>query len=312
MHKLETKHLIGLELISKRDIEKILDVGFIFREVLERPIKKVPILQGKNILNLFFENSTRTKISFELAEKRLSADVTNFSASFSSVQKGESFKDTVQNIQSMKMDCVVIRHPVPGSCIQLQEYIDSVIVNAGDGTHEHPTQALLDMMSIKEKFGRIKGLKVGIVGDILHSRVALSNIFGLVKLGAEVKVCGPPHLIQRDIEILNVEKTYDIDELIEWADVLNVLRIQRERMGVGIIPSIREYRQLFGITNERLSRHKKEIVIMHPGPMNRGVEIDSLVADSPQAIILDQVLNGVAIRMSVLYLLLGNNELEKS
>ena len=311
MHKLETKHLIGLESVSKKDIEKILDVGFIFREVLDRPIKKVPILQGKNILNLFFENSTRTKISFELAEKRLSADVTNFSASSSSVKKGESLKDTIQNIQSMKMDCVVMRHPVPGSCMQLKEYVDSIIVNAGDGTHEHPTQALLDMMSIKEKFGKIKDLKVGIIGDILHSRVALSNIFGLVKLGAKVKVCGPPHLIQKGIENLNVDKTYDVDELIEWADVVNVLRIQRERMGVGIIPSIREYRDFFGITNERILKHKKEIVIMHPGPINRGVEIDSQVADSSQAIILDQVLNGVAVRMSVLYLLLGNSELEK-
>ena len=310
MHNLETKQLLGLEFISKKDIEKIIDVGFIFREVLERPIKKVPTLQGKNILNLFFENSTRTKISFELAEKRLSADVTNFSSSFSSVQKGESLKDTVQNIQSMKMDCVVMRHPVPGSCIQLQNYVDSVIINAGDGTHEHPTQALLDIMSIKEKFGKIKHLKIGIVGDILHSRVALSNIFGLVKLGAKVKVCGPPHLIQRDIEMLNIEKTYNVDELIEWADVLNVLRIQKERMGVGIIPSIREYRKFFGITNERLLNHNKELVIMHPGPMNRGVEIDSEIADSSQTIILDQVLNGVAVRMSVLYLLLGNNELE--
>ena len=310
MHKLETKHFIGLEKISNKDIEKIIDVGFIFREVLERPIKKVPTLQGKNILNLFFENSTRTKISFELAEKRLSSDITNFSASSSSVKKGESLKDTVQNIQTMKMDCIVMRHPVPGSCIQLQNYVDSIIVNAGDGTHEHPTQALLDMMSIKEKFGKIKNLKIGIVGDILHSRLALSNIFGLVKLGAKVKVSGPPHLIQKDIEKLNIEKTYNVDELIEWADAINVLRIQRERMGVGIIPSIREYRNLFGITQERLLNHKKEIVIMHPGPINRGVEIDSAVADGDQTIILDQVLNGVAVRMSVLYLLLGNNELE--
>ena len=311
MSKLETKHLIGLENISKKDINSFIDVGFTFREVLERPIKKVPTLQGKNILNLFFENSTRTKISFELAEKRLSADVTNFSASSSSVKKGESLKDTVQNIQTMKMDCVVMRHPVPGTCIQLQNYVESVIVNAGDGTHEHPTQALLDMMSIKEKFGRIKGLNIGILGDILHSRVALSNIYGLVKMGANVKVCGPPHLIQKNIEILGIEKTYNVDELIEWADAINVLRIQRERMGVGIIPSIREYRDLFGITNERLSNHKKDLVIMHPGPMNRGVEIDSEVADGDQAIILDQVLNGVAVRMSVLYLLLGGGEFEK-
>ncbi len=311
MSKLETKHLIGLENISKKDINSFIDTGFTFREVLERPIKKVPTLQGKNILNLFFENSTRTKISFELAEKRLSADVTNFSASSSSVKKGESLKDTVQNIQTMKMDCIVMRHPVPGTCIQLQNYVDSVIVNAGDGTHEHPTQALLDMMSIKEKFGRIEGLNIGILGDILHSRVALSNIYGLVKMGANVKVCGPPHLIQKNIEILGIEKTYNVDELIEWADAINVLRIQRERMGVGIIPSIREYRDFFGITNERLNNHKKDLVIMHPGPMNRGVEIDSEVADGDQAIILDQVLNGVAVRMSVLYLLLGGGEFEK-
>ncbi len=308
---MDTKHLIGLEKISISDINEIIDTGFIFRDILERPIKRVPVLTGKNIVNLFFENSTRTKISFELAEKRLSADVTNFSASSSSVKKGESLKDTIQNIHSMKMDCVVMRHPVPGSCYQLTNYVDSIVVNAGDGTHEHPTQALLDMMSIKEKFGKIKNLNVGIVGDILHSRVALSNIFGLVKLGAKVKVCGPPHLIQKNIEDLGVSVTYDVDNLIEWADVVNVLRIQKERMGVGIIPSIREYRDFFGITADRLAKHKKEIVIMHPGPINRGVEIDSSVADGDQTIILDQVLNGVAIRMSVLYLLLGNNELEK-
>ena len=307
---METKHLLGLESTSLNDINTIIDTGFLFRDILERPIKRVPTLTGKNILNLFFENSTRTKISFELAEKRLSADVTNFSSSTSSVKKGESLKDTIQNIHSMKMDCVVMRHPIPGSSKQLTNYVDSVVINAGDGTHEHPTQALLDMMSIKEKFGKIAGIKVGIVGDILHSRVALSNIYGLVKLGAEVKVCGPSHLIQRNIKDLGVTVTYDVDELIEWADVLNVLRIQNERMGLGIIPSIREYREFFGITQSRLENHKKEIVIMHPGPMNRGVEIDSQVADGDQAIILNQVLNGVAIRMSVLYLLLGNNNLE--
>ena len=310
MRSIETKHLLGLEHISKSDIEKIIDVGFTFREVLERPIKKVPVLNGKNIVNLFFENSTRTKISFELAEKRLSADVTNFSASSSSVQKGESLKDTIQNIHVMKMDAVVMRHPVPGSALQLTNYVDVPIINAGDGTHEHPTQALLDMMSIKEKFGKIKGLKIGIVGDILHSRVALSNIFGLIKLGAEVKLCSPPHLLERNIENLGVTVTYDVDEMLEWADAVNVLRIQRERMGIGLIPSVREYRTFFGITNERIKRHKKEIVIMHPGPINRGVEIDSEVADSDQAIILDQVLNGVAIRMSVLYLLLGGKDIE--
>ena len=307
---METKHLLGLESTSLNDITTIIDTGFLFRDILERPIKRVPTLTGKNIVNLFFENSTRTKISFELAEKRLSADVTNFSSSTSSVKKGESLKDTIQNIHSMKMDCVVMRHPIPGSSKQLTNYVDSVVINAGDGTHEHPTQALLDMMSIKEKFGKIAGIKVGIVGDILHSRVALSNIYGLVKLGAKVKVCGPSHLIQRNIEDLGVSVTYDVDELIEWADVLNVLRIQNERMGLGIIPSIREYREFFGITKLRLENHKKEIIIMHPGPMNRGVEIDSQVADGDQAIILNQVLNGVAVRMSVLYLLLGNNNLE--
>ncbi len=310
MKRIETKHLLGLENISKNDIEEIIDVGFTFREVLDRPIKKVPVLNGKNIVNLFFENSTRTKISFELAEKRLSADVTNFSSSSSSVQKGESLKDTIQNIHIMKMDCVVMRHPVPGSCLQLSNYVDVPIVNAGDGTHEHPTQALLDIMSIKEKFGKIKDLNIGIVGDILHSRVALSNIFGLIKLGAKVKICSPPHLIQRNIEDLGVSITYDIDELIDWADAINVLRIQRERMGVGLIPSIREYRKFFGITYDRIQKHKKEIVIMHPGPINRGVEIDSEVADSDQAIILDQVLNGVAVRMSVLYLLLGSKDFD--
>tara|TARA_B100001250_G_scaffold175883_1_gene151235 strand:+ start:619 stop:1545 length:927 start_codon:yes stop_codon:yes gene_type:complete len=307
---MKSKHLIGLENISSKDINEIIDTGFLFREVLDRPIKRVPSLTGKNIVNLFFENSTRTKISFELAEKRLSADIINFASSSSSVKKGESLKDTIQNIHAMKIDCVVMRHPVPGSCIQLTNYVDSVIVNAGDGTHEHPTQALLDMMSIKEYFGKIKNLKIGIVGDILHSRVALSNIFGLVKLGAKVKVCGPPHLIQKDIEDLNVEVEYDVDNLIDWADAINVLRIQRERMGVGIIPSIREYRRFFGITSNRIKNHKKEIVIMHPGPINRGVEIDSSVADSDQSIILNQVLNGVAVRMSVLYLLLGSNDLK--
>ena len=311
MSKIQTKHLLGLEHVSKKDIANFIDVGFTFREILERPIKKVPILKGKNIVNLFFENSTRTKISFELAEKRLSADVTNFSASSSSVKKGESLRDTIQNIHIMKMDAVVMRHPVPGSALQLTDYVDVPIINAGDGTHEHPTQALLDMMSIKEKFGKIEGLNIGIVGDILHSRVALSNIFGLVKMGANVKLCAPPHLIPRYIESLGVTITYNIDELLNWADAVNVLRIQRERMGVGIIPSTREYRKFFGITSDRIKKIKKEIIIMHPGPINRGVEIDSDVADSEQAIILDQVLNGVAVRMSVIYLLLGGAGIEK-
>ena len=308
MGSLKNKHLLGLEFTPKEDIEKLIQTGFTFREVLDRPIKKVPSLTGKSIVNLFFENSTRTRISFELAEKRLSADVTNFSASSSSVSKGESLKDTVQNIHAMKMDCAVMRHPVPGSCLNLSKFVDSVIINAGDGTHEHPTQALLDMMSIYEKFGKINGLNIAIVGDILHSRVALSNIYGLIKMGADVTLCGPPHLIPRGISDLGVSVNYNIDEVIDWADAINVLRIQRERMGVGIIPSIREYRDFFGISFERLAKHKKEIVIMHPGPMNRGVEIDSSVADSDQAIILDQVLNGVAIRMSILYLLLGQEK----
>lgn len=308
MSYLKNKHLIGLEETPFQDIEKLIDTGFKFREVLDRPIKKVPSLTGKHVVNLFFENSTRTRISFELAEKRLSADVTSFTASSSSVKKGESLKDTIQNIEAMKMDCAIMRHPSPGSCKQLTDYVDAVIINAGDGTHEHPSQALLDMMSIKEVFKRIKDLNIAIIGDLLHSRVALSNIYGLLKMGANVTLCGPMHLIPKQIEELGVTINSNIDEVIDWADALNVLRIQRERMGIGIIPSVREYRQTFGITVERMEMHKKEIVILHPGPINRGVEIDSNVADSDQSIILDQVLNGVAIRMSILYLLLGSQE----
>ena len=306
MSSLSQKHFIGLENSTKKDLQKIINTGFMFRGILDRPVKKVPSLSGINIVNLFFENSTRTKLSFELAEKRLSADVTNFSASSSSLKKGESLKDTIQNIHAMKMDAIVMRHPVPGSPIQLTNYVDAVIINAGDGKHGHPTQAMLDMMSLQEKFGKIKGLKVAIIGDILHSRVALSNIFGLIKMGAKVTLCGPPHLIPVQVEKLGVKINYNINEVMEWADALNILRIQRERMGIGLIPSIREYRSTFGITVERMRKHKKEIVFMHPGPINRGVEIDSAVADSDQAIILDQVLNGVAVRMSILYLLLGS------
>ena len=308
MASLDNKHLLGLEHISANDIQLLINTGFTFREILDRPIKKVPSLIGKNIVNLFFENSTRTRISFELAEKRLSADVTNFVTSSSSLNKGEGLKDTIQNIYAMKMDCVVMRHPSPGACIQLSNYVDSIIINAGDGSHEHPTQALLDMMSLQEKFGKIKDLKIAIVGDISHSRVAISNIIGLNKMGADVMLCGPPHLVPRYIENTGVVINNDIDEVIEWADAINVLRIQRERMGEGLIPSVREYRNIFGITRERLMRHKKEIVIMHPGPMNRGVEIDSCIADGEQAIILEQVLNGVAMRMSILYLLLGSSK----
>jgi aspartate carbamoyltransferase catalytic subunit len=308
---LQQKHLLGLRNYPAEDIKTIINTAFNFREVLDRPIKKVPSLQGKTIVNLFFENSTRTRISFELAQKRLSADTVNFSAASSSLKKGESFKDTAQNIEAMKIDAVVMRHPTPGSPYHLTQHIDAVVINAGDGTHEHPTQAILDMMSLMEKFGDLKGLKVGIIGDIAHSRVALSNIFGLTKLGAEVQICGPATLIPPHINELDVTVNYDLDEVIEWADALNVLRIQRERMGVGLVPSVREYRSLFGITAERLARHKKELVIMHPGPMNRGVEIDSVVADSDQAIILDQVLNGVASRMAILFLLLGGRQDEE-
>jgi len=308
---LQQRHLLGLEGYPAEDIQTIIDTAFTFREVLDRPIKKVPSLQGKTIVNLFFENSTRTRISFELAQKRLSADTVNFSASTSSLKKGESFKDTVQNIEAMKIDACVIRHPTPGAALRLTEYVDAVVINAGDGTHEHPTQAILDMTSLYEKFGYLKGLKVGIIGDISHSRVALSNIHGLIAMGADVTLCGPATLIPPHIEELGVKVSYKIDEVIEWADALNVLRIQMERMGVSLFPSIREYRSLFGITTERLANHKKDIVIMHPGPMNRGVEIDGTVADSDQAIILDQVLNGVASRMAILYLLCGGKSSEE-
>jgi len=302
---LKHRHLLGLEGYPAEDIQTIIDTAFTFREVLDRPIKKVPSLQGQTVVNLFFENSTRTRISFELAQKRLSADMVNFSASTSSLKKGESFKDTVQNIEAMKIDACVMRHPTPGAPLRLTEYVDAVVINAGDGTHEHPTQAILDMTSLHEKFGYLKGLKVGIVGDISHSRVALSNIHGLIAMGAEVTLCGPATLIPPHITDLGVNVNHNIDEVIEWADALNVLRIQMERMGVNLFPSIREYRTLFGITTERLAQHKKEVVIMHPGPMNRGVEIESAVADGDQAIILDQVLNGVASRMAILFLLLG-------
>ena len=305
MSKLSTKHFIGLKDAKQSDIKLIIDTALTFREVLERPIKKIPSLKGKNIVNLFFENSTRTKLSFELAEKRLSADVMNFAASSSSLNKGESLRDTVQNIQAMKIDCAVMRHPVPGSCLKLTEYLDCPIVNAGDGTNEHPTQAMLDITSLYEKFGKIKNLKVSIIGDILHSRVAMSNILGLQKMGAEVLLCAPPHLIPKFMSEFGVKISHDINEALEWSDALNILRIQRERMGIGLVPSVKEYRDLFGITKERLKKLNKEVVIMHPGPINRGVEVDTYVADSDQSIILNQVLNGVAVRMSILYLLLG-------
>lgn len=302
---LSIKHLLGLEGVPKEDIGSILDTAFSFREVLERPIKKVPTLQGVTVVNLFFEDSTRTRISFELAEKRLSADTVNFSASSSSLSKGESLRDTIQNIHAMKMDVVVMRHPTPGAVALLAQFVDAVVINAGDGTHEHPTQALLDMMSMQEKFDNLKGLNVAIIGDIRHSRVALSNIYGLRTMGAGVMVCGPPTFIPFGIESLGVRVTYDLDEALAFADVVNVLRIQRERQETGLFPSLREYRNVYGITMDRLNKLKRSITIMHPGPINRGVELDSDVADSEHSIILHQVLNGVAVRMAILYLFAG-------
>ena len=302
---LQHKHLLGLEGYPSEDIQTIIDTAFGFRKVLERPIKKVPSLQGKTVVNLFFEMSTRTRISFELAQKRMSADTVAFSAASSSLNKGESFKDTVQNIEAMKIDAVILRHPASGAPQHLTKFVDAIEINAGDGLHEHPTQAILDMMSLQEQFNNLEGLKVGIIGDISHSRVALSNIFGLTTMGADVMICGPSTLMPSHIEKLGVKVSYDMDEVVDWADAVNILRIQLERMGTGLYPSIREYRVLFGLSVERIKRHNKDLVVMHPGPMNRGTEIDSAVADSDRAIILDQVLNGVASRMAILYLLLG-------
>ncbi len=300
---LKSRHLLGLEQMPKEDIELILNTAVSFKEVLDRPVKKVPTLQGKTIVNLFFESSTRTRISFELAERRLSADVVNFTTAGSSIAKGETFKDTVKNIEAMKIDMVVIRHPSPGSAHFLAKVIDANVINAGDGTHEHPTQALLDIFTMREKFGHIEGLNVCIVGDILHSRVARSNIFGLKTLGANVSVCGPETLIPKDIEKLGVEIYHNIDEVIPKVDVLNVLRLQLERQNSAFIPSLQEYHKFFGITRKRLEKATKPILIMHPGPINRGVELSSDVADSEHSLILEQVTNGVAIRMAVLYLL---------
>ncbi len=300
---LSSRHLLGLQGVPKEDIQLILDTATTFREVLERPIKKVPTLQGKTVVNLFYENSTRTRISFEIAEKRLSADSINFSVSASSVSKGESFKDTIKNIEAMKVDMVVVRHSAAGTPAYLTKITNANIINAGDGIHEHPTQGLLDMYSIREKLGKLQGLKVCIVGDVAHSRVALSNIYGLKTMGADVSVCGPSTMIPRNIEDLGVKVIYDIDEAIQENDVLNVLRIQLERKAREYFPSIREYAKYFGITEERLEKNGKDIVILHPGPINRGVELSSSVADGLNQIILKQVTNGVAIRMAVLYLL---------
>ena len=300
---LSSRHLLGLQGVSKEDIQTILDTAHTFREILERPIKKVPTLQGKTIVNLFYESSTRTRISFELAEKRLSADAINFSVSGSSVGKGETFKDTIKNIEAMKVDMVVVRHAAAGTPLYLTKISSSNIINAGDGTHEHPTQALLDMYSIRQKLGHLEGLKVCIVGDVAHSRVALSNIFGLKTMGAKVSVCGPSTMIPRDIKDLGVDVIYNIDEAIQENDVLNVLRIQLERKAREYFPSIREYSKYFGITQQRLDKNGKDVLILHPGPINRGVELSSEVADGSNQIILYQVTNGVAIRMAVLYLL---------
>lgn len=303
MKQLSVEHLLGIKYINKNDIDLIFETANHFKEVINRPIKKVPSLRDITIANLFFENSTRTKLSFELAEKRLSADVINFSASQSSVKKGETLIDTVNNILSMKVDIVVMRHPNVGAGVFLSRHVDAKIINAGDGTHEHPTQALLDSYSIKETLGTVKGKKVVIVGDILHSRVALSNIYALQLQGAEVKVCGPTTLIPKFITSLGVGVETDIKKALAWCDVANVLRVQHERMDIKYFPSTREYTQLFGINKEILDNLGKKITIMHPGPINRGVEITSDVADADSSIILNQVENGVAVRMAVIYLL---------
>lgn len=303
MSELSVNHLLGIKYITEKDIQLIFETADHFKEVINRPIKKVPSLRDITIANLFFENSTRTRLSFELAEKRLSADVINFSASQSSVTKGETLVDTINNILSMKVDMVVMRHPNPGAGVFLSQHVKASIVNAGDGAHEHPTQALLDSYSIRERLGEVAGKKVVIVGDILHSRVALSNIFALHKQGAEVMVCGPKTLIPKYIHELGVKVETNLRKALNWCDVANMLRIQNERLDISYFPSTREYVQQYGLTKELLASLDKEIVIMHPGPINRGVEITSEVADSPQSIILQQVENGVAIRMAVIYLL---------
>jgi len=305
MSKLTQKHLLGIKDITREDIELIFETADNFKEIINRPIKKVPSLRDVTIANIFFENSTRTRLSFELAEKRLSADVVNFSASTSSVKKGETLLDTVNNILAMKVDMVVMRHASPGAPYYLAKHIKANIINAGDGTHEHPTQALLDAFSIREKLGSVSGKKIAIIGDILHSRVALSNIFALQKLGAKVMVCGPPTLLPKFIGNLGVQVEFDVTKALQWCDVANVLRIQLERQQIKYFPSLREYSLYYGINRKMLDNLKRQIVIMHPGPINRGVELTSDAADSQHSIILDQVENGVAVRMAVLYLLAG-------
>jgi len=303
IEQLSTRHLLGIKDLNANDIQLILETAQTFKDVLNRPIKKVPSLRDITIANIFFENSTRTRLSFELAEKRLSADIVNFAASSSSVSKGETLIDTVNNILAMKVDMVVLRHPYPGAGVFLKNHIGAQIVNAGDGAHEHPTQALLDSFSIIERLGEIKGKKIAIIGDILHSRVALSNILCLKKLGAEVMVCGPTTLIPKYIKSLGVKVEHNLLNALNWCDVANMLRIQLERQDISYFPSLREYSMLYGLNKQILDSLKKEIIIMHPGPINRGVEITSDVADSQHSIILDQVENGVAVRMAVLYLL---------
>jgi aspartate carbamoyltransferase catalytic subunit len=305
MSKLSQRHLLGIKNITREDIELIFETATNFKEVINRPIKKVPSLRDVTIANVFFENSTRTRLSFELAQKRLSADVINFSASSSSVKKGETLLDTVNNILAMKVDMIVMRHASVGAPHFLAKHINANIINAGDGTHEHPTQALLDAFSIQEKLGSVEGKKIAIIGDILHSRVALSNIFALKKLGAKVMVCGPPTLLPKFISQLGVDVEFDIRKALAWCDVANVLRIQLERQQIKYFPSLREYSLYYGINKKLLDSLKKQIILMHPGPINRGVELSSDAADSSHSIILDQVENGVAVRMAVLYLLAG-------
>jgi aspartate carbamoyltransferase catalytic subunit len=299
------KDLVGLENLSGDQIRAILDTAEPFKEISERAIKKVPVLRGKTIVNLFFEASTRTRVSFEFAEKRLSADTVNIASTGSSVAKGETLVDTARNLEAMRIDMVVIRHGSSGSAQFLADRIPSNVINAGDGRHEHPTQGLLDLLTIRDHRGRIEGLKVCIVGDVLHSRVARSNIWGLLKLGAEVGICAPRTLLPRDISEMGVQLFSRVEAAIEWADVLNILRLQLERMQSGFIPSLREYNRFFGVSRERVEAAPRDLLILHPGPMNRGVEIDSDVADGPHAVILNQVTNGVAVRMAVLYLLAG-------
>ena len=303
MKKLSVSHLLGIKYLKIEDLNLIFETATHFKEVINRPIKKVPSLRDITIANLFYENSTRTKLSFELAEKRLSADVINFSARQSSVSKGETLVDTVNNILAMKVDMIVMRHPNPGAAHFLSKQVNSCIINAGDGTHEHPSQALLDAYSLREKLGDLHGKRIAIVGDILHSRVALSNIYALKMLGADVKLCAPKSLLPKHINSLGVSSSSNFTEVLNWCDAVNMLRVQNERMELSYFPSNREYSQNFGLNYERLKQTRKEIVILHPGPINRGVEITSEVADSDQAIILDQVENGLAIRMAIIYLL---------